>query len=345
MPNLEVGRLVAVAGGVVLVLIVLVLLLRSCGGDSTASQNEDYTDQVTAALKKSDQASTVIQELFRSAQPVKLAEARQRVGQAQDLEEQALAAARAIEPTDEAAPYHAALIQTISYRINALKCMDQALPQAYKAGKATAGGALLTPCTQRLMASDVIYADSYAGAVNAALADAEVEARVPTSVFLPPALQSTVTPAGMGLILQRIKPGSGGQGGGGLHGLSLDSVIARSGGKNVTLLPGGDINTVTATTDLVFVVSATNGGNFQEFDIPVVLKLGSGQDAPTAQGTIDQIGPGDTATVEITGLTSDSTALDFGQEVNLHVTVQPVPGEKNSSNNRATYTIAFTLAE
>jgi hypothetical protein len=146
----------------------------------------------------------------------------------------------------------------------------------------------------------------------------------------------------MSLIIQRWKPGATVSG---LHGMSIDSVIAQSDGKNVTLKPGGEVNQVKASTSLVFVVSALNGGNFQEFDIPVTVRLGSGDQAPKATKTIPQAGPGQTATVEITGLTADSSNIPFDHNLRLTVTVGSVPGEHNTSNNQATYTIAFTLAQ
>ena len=340
MQNLEVGRLAAVVIGVLVVLLVFVFLIRSCGGSSTASKNQDYVDAVKEqVLSKSDQASRQVQEVFEAPRPLKAKAAVTKVGQALDLEKQALATAEKIQPTKQAEPYHPSLIEALSFRITGLECLQKGMAQAYRSKPPVAGGKLLVPCTQRLLASDVVYSDRYAARLNTALADAGVDARVPTSAFLPPKLQGTVTPAGMGLVLQRLKPGAVK----GLHGMSLDTVIVQTGGKSITLRPGGDVNQVPASTDLVFVVSATNGGNFQEFNVPVTIRLGTGKDAPSKKATIDQVGPGDTATVEVTGLTTDASSLDFGSDVKVTVAVGPVPGERNASNNRAVYTVAFLV--
>jgi hypothetical protein len=342
LPNLEVGRLAAVAVGLVVLLVVIVFLARSCGGSSTEAKNQDYVDAVRAALKPSDDSSRQLVSLFESHRPLKAVQARRQVAGALASERQALDKAQQIVPTKQAKPYHANLLMALSYRINGLECMNKAVGPAYRDRNRQAAGALLVPCTQRLLASDVVYADSYAAAVNNAFADAGVETRIPTSVYLPPKLHGTVTPEGMSFIIQRWKPGSARSG---LHGMSIDSVIAQNDGKNVTLRPGGEVNQVKATTSLVFVVSALNGGNFQEFDIPVTVRLGSGNNAPKATKTIAQVGPGQTATVEITGLTADSSNIPFDHNLNLTVIVGSVPGEHNTSNNRATYTIAFTLAQ
>ena len=342
LENLEIGRLAVLAAGILVVILVLVLLARSCGGSSAESKNEEYLNQVKAALKKSSQAGVALNAILRAPRPLKSKAAVKQVKTAHDLMQQALNDASAIKPTKQAEAANPALIQALSYRVNGLQCLQQNLPQAYAAKQNVAGGKLLAPCMQRLLASDVVYADSYQARLNNDLSDAGVDVRAPDSVILPPASVNTVTPAGAGLMLQRLKPGSQGSG---LHGMSLDSTVAQSGGKSVTLRPGGEVNQVKASTDLTFVVTATNGGDFQEFDIVVKVTLGEGSTAVTRTATIDQVGPKQKATVSVKGIATDSSNLDFGQDVKLTVLVTPVPGEQTTTNNKAVYTIAFTLGQ
>ncbi|MFI5050999.1 MAG: hypothetical protein ACHQEA_14165, partial [Gaiellales bacterium] len=342
LENLELGRLAMLAAGILVVILVLVLLARSCGGSSAESKNEEYLNQVKAALKKSSQAGVALNAILRAPRPLKSKAAVKQVKTAHDLMQQALNDASAIEPTKQAEAANPALIQALSYRVNGLQCLQQNLPQAYQAKQNVAGGKLLAPCMQRLLASDVVYADSYQARLNNDLSDAGVDVRAPSSVILPPASVNTVTPAGAGLMLQRLKPGAQGSG---LHGMSLDSTVAQSGGNSVTLRPGGEVNQVKASSDLTFVVTATNGGDFQEFDIVVKVTLGEGSKAVTRTATIDQVGPKQKATVSIKGIATDSSNLDFGQDVKLTVLVTPVPGEQTTTNNKAVYTIAFTLGQ
>ena len=330
------------AAGILVVILVLVLLARSCGGSSAESKNEEYLNQVKAALKKSSQAGVALNAILRAPRPLKSKAAVKQVKTAHDLMQQALNDASAIEPTKQAEAANPALIQALSYRVNGLQCLQQNLPQAYQAKQNAAGGTLLAPCMQRLLSSDVVYADSYQARLNNDLSDAGVDVRAPSSVILPPASVNTVTPAGAGLMLQRLKPGAQGSG---LHGMSLDSTVAQSGGNSVTLRPGGEVNQVKASSDLTFVVTATNGGDFQEFDIVVKVTLGEGKSAVNRTAKIDQVGPKQKATVSIKGIATDSSNLDFGQDVKLTVLVTPVPGEQTTTNNKAVYTIAFTLGQ
>ena len=242
MPNLEVGRLALLGGGILVVVLVLALLARSCSGNGTSSANEKYLTEVKSALHLSDQAGAKLATLTRAARPMQAQAAAATATAAADLEKQAVQQANAIKPTKQAEAAQGALIQALSYRQQGLTCLAAALPPAYKA-KAGPAAASITPCMQQLLASDVVYLSSYQGVLNNALSDAHVDARAPSSVILPQSSVPTVTSAGATQMLQRLKPGTATHG---LHGMSLDTVIAQSGGQNVTLRPGGEVNQVKA---------------------------------------------------------------------------------------------------
>ena len=58
------------------------------------------------------------------------------------------------------------------------------------------------------------------------------------------------------------------------------------------------------------------------------------------QATIDLINPGERKTVVFRNL---GQIVQFAQKTNVVVEVEPVPGERNTANNRATYPVIFTL--
>ncbi len=342
MPNLEVGRLALLGGGILVVVLLLALVARSCSGNGTSSANEKYLSQVKSALHLSDQAGAKLATLTRAARPMQASAAAAQATAAADLEKQAVQEANAIKPTKQAQAAHGALIQALSYRQQGLTCLAAALPPAYKA-KAGPAAASVTPCMQQLLASDVVYLSSYQGVLNNALSDAHVAARAPSSVILPQSSVPTVTTAGATQMLQRLKPGTATHG---LHGMSLDTVIAQSGGQNVTLRPGGEVNQVKANSDLALVVTATNGGDFEELDVKVTATLQApGKSKVTKSATIDQVASKQKATVTITGLGADASNFNFSSDVKLTVLVEPVPGERTTSNNKGVYTIAFTVGQ
>jgi hypothetical protein len=338
LDGLQWGRLGMLAAGIVVVVLVLLLVTKACGGSSATSKNEAFFTQVKAVLVKSDQAGSSLHDLLRSQQPVTRKAAVTKLTAIKAEAQQAVSDATKLKPTKQVEPLQPYLLQALSYRVNGIDCMIRRLTGAYRAKPASAGGAMLVPCTQILLASDVIYINSYYAPAGKALQDAGVEVQVPTSPFLSGSDSSLLTAAGMGAVLQRWKPGSVAHG---LHGLVLDTVVARDSAGKTTTLHAGTVNKVKAS-GLTFLITATNGGNFTEFNIPVKLTIGSGKNKLVKTATINQIAKGAQETVSITGFGS-GTPLPFGAAVKMTVLVTPVPGERTASNNSQTFQITFSL--
>ncbi|MFL6049793.1 MAG: hypothetical protein ACJ738_08445 [Gaiellales bacterium] len=337
LEGLEWGRLGMLAAGIVVVVLVLLLLTRACSGSSATSKNQAYFNQVKTVLSKSDAAGAQLHDLLNSSQPVKLKQVLARLTTMRGEAQSAVTAATDLKPTKQVASLQPWLLQTLSYRVNGLDCMINQMPQAYHAKPAVAGGKLLVPCTQRMVASDIIYADSYATPAGDTLQKDGIDVQVPTSVFLAESDASALTPAGMAAVLQRWKPSSAAHG---LHGLSLDTVVAKQGdGKLVTLQPG-TVNAV-KVHGMSFLITATNGGDFTETNVGVKLTIGTGPNAVTKNTTIPSINKGEKKTVTIGGF--ESTTLQFDKPVPLKVVVTPVPGERTASNNSQTYQVIFSL--
>jgi hypothetical protein len=338
LEGLEWGRLGMLAAGVLVVVLVLLLLTRACSGSSAESKNKEFFTQVAAVLKKSDTAGQQLHDLLHSPQPVKRKQALAKLASIKAVSDSALQEAQALKPTKEVESLQPYLRQTLAYRNDGLDCLIRGLPQALKSKPATQGGALLVPCTKLLLASDIIYTNSYYAPAGKALQDHGIELQVPTSAFLQGGDVSMITPAGMAAILQRWKPGAVTHG---LHGLKLDTVVAKDSSGKLTTLQAGTVNKV-KTAGLTFLISATNGGNYTEFNIPVKITIGSGDTKLQKTATIAQIARGATETVSISGFNTGQP-LPYGPAVKMHVLVTPVPGERTASNNAATYEISFSL--
>ncbi|HEX2589198.1 MAG TPA: hypothetical protein VHL51_13080 [Gaiellales bacterium] len=338
LEGLEWGRLGMLAAGVLVLVLVLLLLTKACGGSSASSKNEKFFTQVSAVLKKSDSAGQQLHDLLHSPQPVKPAQAVAKLGAIEAVSNSALQEAQALKPTKEVESLQPYLLQTLAYRNTGLKCLKDGLLQAIKSKPASQGGAQLTLCTRLLLASDAIYTNSYAAPASKALQDHNIDLQVPTSTFLAGGDVSMVTPAGMTAVLQHLKPGAATHG---LHGLKLDTVVAKDSSGKLTTLQVGTVNKV-KTSGLTFLVSASNGGNYTEFNVPVKITIGSGDTKVQKTATIPQIARGATETVSISGFDS-GPQLPYGPAVKMHVLVTPVPGERTASNNAATYEISFSL--
>ena len=337
LEGLEWGRLGMLAAGIVVVVLVLLLLTKACGGSSATSKNQAYFNEVKTVLGKSDAAGAQLHDLLNSQQPVKLKQVQSRLTKMRGEAQSAVTAATSLKPTKQVESLQPWLLQTLSYRVNGLDCMISAMPQAYHAKPALAGGKLLVPCTQRMLASDIIYTDSYSTPATATLHKDGIDVQVPTSVFLDESDATALTPAGMAAVLQRWKPSSATHG---LHGLSLNTVVAKQGDGTLVTLQAGTVNTV-KVHGMSFLVSATNGGDFTETNVVVKLTIGTGTNEVTKTATIPSIEKGQQKTVTISGF--ESTTLQFDKAVPLKVLVTPVPGERTASNNSQTYQVIFSL--
>ena len=121
----------------------------------------------------------------------------------------------------------------------------------------------------------------------------------------------------------------------GLHGTNLVSVKANPGDQTLSTTTE---NTVTATTDLAFVVTIQDSGDAQEVGINVTLTI---QQAPAIVRTlkIPVINPGQQKSVTFTNLGQ----VKFAQKEQVNVDVAPVPGETRVDNNKASYPVIFSL--
>jgi hypothetical protein len=127
----------------------------------------------------------------------------------------------------------------------------------------------------------------------------------------------------------------------GVHGSQLVSTEAVSNGQTKTLSESSP-TTVDVAADLVFKVTFTNSGNFQEVNVPVTLRVSVFKRKVLTQtkhvATIDK---GQTATVSFGNLSLGSA---FGGQATVNVEIGKVPGETDLSNNHASYSVFFSLS-
>ncbi len=340
LPPLQYRRLAALAVGILVIVVALVLLARGCSGSSSSSKNINYFNAVKEqALTPSSAISSDFHKTLNSASGTKLSVVQQQFESQATAMSKAADAAASIPPTKQLEPYQPALVQALQYRVFGLRCLASNIGQAWKRKRPAAVGRSLAPCTQRLLASDIVYTDSFAGPATTALKGLGVQ--VPVSSFLDAKDADLVTPVGIGAAITRLKPSAVH----GLHGLGIVSVVALP--QGTTLQTGSSqVNELTGNDKLVIVVSARNFGNFREVGVPVTLTLTrAGSAKITQKGTIASIDKGATATVRFPDLFKNaSTQPEFTQRYKMTVTVKGVPGESVLANNTRTYLVQFRLA-
>jgi CARDB protein len=186
--------------------------------------------------------------------------------------------------------------------------------------------AIIANQMQRLFASDVLYAAVVRPEIDNVLADNGIEGSdVPESIFVPDGtrwLDDGEVSAALGTLST-----GGGSAVPGVHGLGLAGASV----NGSELVEGGATGVSGEETPEVE-VQVENQGESTENGVTVSVAVDGGN---TLQQDISSIGVGEIQSVSI-----PLTPAPKG-EVTLEVEVQPVPGERVSTNNNASYTVVF----
>jgi hypothetical protein len=330
-------RLLALIAIIIAVLVFFGLLIQSCASTSKHDAYKSYMAQVASIAQTSaSDGAQVASDLTTSG--VKVAELANKLDGVAAQERQNVAAAQRLNPPGPLRPENEELIEALQLRVSGVQGLADTFRKT-ATSKASSDATLLAAPAERLLASDVTWDDLFrVPATNTMKSEGVTGVVAPESRFVTNPDFATVR--SMGLVLQRLR-GASVSGGTptGIHGTNIVSTKVQPSGQ--TLSPTAT-NTVVATQDLGFVVTVHNGGDSQEVQIKVTMTLQkvSGGSAIVKTQTIPSIDPGLDTTVTFKNI--NVTGL-FAQPAQLTVDVAPVPGEKDASNNKATYPVLFSI--
>jgi len=335
-------RLIGLIAFAILIVVLLVVWVQSCQATGKDKAYKSYLGKVSDVAGSSQQIGKQLSQVLLE-QGLKEAQVEQRVSGLAHQEQLDVQRAQAITPPGTLRDEHQALIQALQYRVSGLNGLASALAATANTKDATRAGTVLASQMQRLLASDVIYQDSFKAPTSTELARQGVTgtndsggALIPDSNFL----QSSdlVTPAAMVTVVSRIRGSASTPTAGGLRGTNIVSVKVQPTG---TELSTSTQTTVVVRTNMSIVVTVEDSGDSQEANIPVTLRIiQSGVPTVTKRATIPFINPGEQKPVTFTNFPAPS----FQNPAQIKVEVQPVQGETNTSNNSADYSVIFSVA-
>ena len=331
----------AIAGVLLLVFVVLlVFVIDGCRDSQRENALKDYNREVSAIA--TDSSRQVGTEFFRllgeggneSPQDLQTAISGFRV-----QAEQQLTQAEGLSVPDEMRGAHTSLLIALEWRRDGLDYIAQRIRTALgdEGDAADQAIAQIAGQMQSFLASDVAYETRVVPFITNALDSNEIGGQtIARSRFMPSLdwLQPEIVAEQLG---QQLSAGAGRDRneptGPGLHGTNIDSVAY----GDVTLQPDAP-NQLTYSADNTFAVNFTNGGENDEFDVRVTVRIASDSGDPiTLNDTIDQIAPQASATANLA--LEDPPPL--GAAVTIRVRIQPVPGEEKTDNNEAEYQAIF----
>jgi hypothetical protein len=212
-------------------------------------------------------------------------------------------------------------------RASAMEQIARKMPTALaEAGSAKAIAGIARQM-QRLLASDVVYESVTRPEINGELADEGIKGDdVPKSTFLPEGtkwLDENEVAKALGAVSGATtgEPTTGGVHGLGLLGVSIGGTELSPESANSVVVEG--------TPEVEVLVQ--NQGESTENGITVVVNAGGKE--TTQEIAAIEAGSEETATIPLTPAPEGETVLE--------VKAEPVPGEKVTENNEATYTVVF----
>jgi hypothetical protein len=324
---------------ILLIVILLVVGIRGCMDSAKKRSLRDYNSQVASLAQESD--DQVAKPFFEAlsgggaaaGDTVNLAT---QVNQLKIVAEELVTRARKLDVPDDMKPAHSALLLTLEFRRDGLRKIAEKIPTAQSSGtQSETAVRQITGQMQMFLASDVIYSQRVVPFIKKALDDNQVTGQtIPQSHFLP-----SIAWLDEATVAQRLgatAPASARKKGPpspGTHGHGLTSVSV-----NGTELSPDQANRIPASPNLTFTVKFENQGENDEQAVGVKIEITGAGRPIVARTVVPRTSAGSSATAEI----PLRQQPPIGQPVQIKVTVEPVPGEADLSNNTKTYPAIFT---
>jgi hypothetical protein len=332
-------RQAVLAIGVIVILLLLVFGVKACRNSAKENSLKDYNREVSSIAGSSQQTGGEFFRLLGEGGSDSPADLQSAISSFKTQADQELTQAGNLSVPDDMRGAHQSLLTALEWRRDGLEYIASQIRTALGDSGEQADKAItdIAGQMQVFLASDVAYETRVRPSIKATLDDQEIGGQtIAASRFLPSIdwLQPDVVANQLG---QQISGGGGGNAneptGPGLHGTNIDAVSY----GDTTLTPGAS-NQLTYSPDSTFSVKFTNGGDNDEFDVKVTVRIQGGSGDPiTLSDTIDQIAPKASATANLA--LEESPPL--GSAVTIRVRVAPVPGEEKTDNNQSEYQAIF----
>jgi CARDB len=332
---IRVRRAVA-AVALVVVVILIAVGVHSCQVSQRNSALRNYSDSVASIIRASDQTSQQLFTVLSSGQGASNGPNLQsQVDEARLSAENQLNRGAGLDVPDQVKGAQQDLLLALQLRRDGIATIAQQIQPALQPSTATDAIAQIAAAMARFYASDVTYKDYALPGIVSALHIAGIPVGgtngepVEGGQFLPDVQWLTPSFVATQLHTSFTPTAKNGKVAPGTHGHSLDSVSA--GG---TTLQTGSTNTIPASPAPTFTLTLTNSGSNNETN--VVCKVTLSNSSVSGTTTVPQTQAGQQTNCQVP-LSSSPKPGSY----TLTATIQPVPGEKNSSNNTQTFPVTF----
>src|SRR3954451_1125172 len=334
--TLLVRRGIAIGAGV-LVLVLLILVIKGCRDSAREQSFKDYLRNVASLMDQSNQESRALFGLLAkpgTQSPVQLGTS---VNSYRGEAAQLVDRAKSLDHPDELSTAQRYLVDTLEFRRDGIAAVARELPIALGNTNSDEASARIAASTQEFLASDVIYNQRVLPNLKGPTAKEGLtdDVAFAQSRFLLDL--GWLSPTTVADRVSRIRSGTGSTGtvAPGLPGTRLGTVTVKPGGQ--TLTQGAAVE-LKSSPNLSLDVQVMNQGENDEKQVRVRLSITGAGNPINVTKTIPAIAAGETQTATIPLAATPPT----GRPVTITVQILPVPGEKNVTNNKGTFSAVFT---
>jgi hypothetical protein len=311
-------------GGGLIVLILIVLGVKGCLDARAHRALSDYARNVTQIVQETEQTSKDFFGKLEDPGGLSVSEFTNGVNADSSAMDNYASRIDGLSAPGDMGQAQKALELVYELRSSGMTVIADKMSTALGDQGAPKATAAISRQMQTLLASDVLYEEVARPEIDGVLANNGIEGSdLPKSTFVPDGIkwleESSVAEA-LGAI-----SGSTGTTTAGVHGLGLVGTSV-----NGTELVEGAEAVVSGEETLEVEVQVQNLGESTENDVQVSVSVDGGD---TLQGPIEEIAAGEIGAVSIP-LTSAPTGT-----VTLEVEAEPVAGEQETENNKASYTV------
>jgi CARDB len=330
-------RLIALVAALIVLIVIIVVAARGCGGEDEAAVYANYMTSLESILADSDAVGAELAALLTAPGDTNRTEIQAKLDEYIAASEDLEVEANALEAPKELVErgLHQWLLLVMAWRQTGVTALKPALMGALEVEDTEVPAEQILHALRYLTSSDFLYEEEFLPRTADLLAEKNLSGvNVPSSQFLTdPNLASEASVlsilAGLrtaGVLLP-------------VHGVGLKKVVAMPDDKEIT--ENGTFN-LTATNELVFVVTVENQGNMDEQDVKVTVTLSPSDSTEQPQEVtfeITELKAKTETAVEIKGLSPTA----YGEVALLHVQAGPVEEEKYAGNNEMEAKVIFKL--
>jgi hypothetical protein len=329
--TLLVRRLVAAGVGIALV-IVLALVINGCVKSEKRQSLTSYNRDVNQLVQESNtQVSGPLFVALTNATSKSALDVEQQVDNLLKQAQTIAARAGGLSVPGEMADAQRDLLMTLDLRVEGMTKVAELVPTAL-GGQAKQASTKIAGDMEIFLASDVIYSQRVVPLLQQALAGDGIQGlQTSPSRFL-----ANIGWLEAATVLSRISGQSAGGSSTGLapgtHGSALLGVSV---GAN-ELQPEPALNHINSGANPTFTAIVEDSGENKETDVKVDVTVTAAGKQYKASHVIDQTTPGSKYNVEVTVV-----GVPQGEAAKVEAYVEPVPGETDVENNKASYLAIF----